>query len=158
MKKLLIATAVLGLAVPAAAQEENMVAMEDVPQAAMDAAMANADGVTFDSVQMDDDEGTETYEFSGTMESGMMLEVDVLADGTVEEIEEEIAMSEVPAEVSATLEENLPDFEPSFIERSTREEGAMVVYEFEGEHEGGEIDVEINEDGSNYTMNEDTAA
>ncbi len=131
--------------------------MSAVPQAARDAAMANANGVAFDEVQMDDDEGTETYEFSGTMEGGMMLEVDVLADGTVEEIERQIAIEDVPEAVMTTLNAELPGFEPSFIEESTREGGATVVYEFEGTFEGEEIDAEINADGTGFTRNEDMA-
>ena len=160
MQKLFVIAGVLGLAVPAFAQEENQISMDEVPQAAMEAAQAEADalGVSFDSVQMDDDQGTMTYELSGPMENGMMLEIDVLEDGTVEEIEEEVEMTAVPQEVSATLEENLPGFQPDFVEKSTRPaEDGRVVYEFEGTHEGGEIDVEIDEDGSNYTMNEDAA-
>lgn len=153
---MLIAAAAVGLAAPALAQEEATISMDEVPAAALEAAEANANGVAFTSVALDDDEGTETYEFSGEMESGMMLEVDVLADGTIEEIEEEIEMSAVPEAVSTTLMENLEGFEPTTVEKSTRE-GDMVVYEFEGMSDGQEIDVEINEDGSNYTMNEDSA-
>ena len=160
MQKLLVTVGVLGIAAPAFAQEENQISMDEVPQAAMEAAQAEAEamGVSFENVQMDDDEGTTTYELSGQMDNGMTLEIDVLEDGTVEEIEEEIEMSALPQEVSATLEENLSGFQPDFVEKSTRPaEDDRVVYEFEGTHEGGEIDAEINEDGSNFTMNEDTA-
>ena len=157
MRKYVIIAAALGLAAPALAQEENEISMDQVPQAAMEAAQAKAEGIEFTKAQMDDDEGTETYELSGTMENGMAIEVDVLADGTVEEVEEEIEMSEVPQEVTAALEQNLAGFQPSFIEKSTRDDGATVVYEFEGQHDGKEIDAEINADGSNFTMNEDTA-
>ncbi len=81
MNKLILAVAVVGFSAPAFAQE-NVIDMKEVPEAAMKVAMENANGVTFDKVQMDDDEGTKTYELSGKMTSGMMLEVDVLADGT----------------------------------------------------------------------------
>lgn len=160
MKTLMIAAAAFALAAPALAQEENEVSMDEVPEAAMQAALDNAPGgqTEFDSVAIDPDDDTETYEFAGTMENGMGFEVDVLADGTVEEIEEEITMEEVPEEVTAALEENATGFEPSYIERSTREDGEMIVYEMEGMMDGQEVDIEINEDGSNYTMNEDSAA
>ena len=160
MKKIAIAFAAAGLAAPVLAQEESQLSMEEVPQAAMEAAQAEAEaaGVTeFEGVAMDDDGGTQTYEFSATMENGMGFEVDVLEDGTVEEVEQQIEVGEVPQEVTATLEENLPGFSPEYIERSTREQGEMIVYEFEGQHEGGAVDVEINADGTNYMMNEDTA-
>lgn len=159
MNRLTAAAASLLLAAPAFAQtaEENPVAMEDVPQAAMDAALVEAEkyGITdasFDSVALD--EGI--YEFA-TTKDGMAFEVDVAEDGTVDEVEEEIAMDAVPAAVSDALSSELEGFEPTFIERSTRADGS-IVFEFEGMSGGSEVDVEINEDGSNFTMNEDSAA
>lgn len=91
------------------------------------------------------------------MQNGKAIEVDVLADGTVEDVEEETDMSEVPQEVSAAPEQNLAGFQPKFIEKSTRDDGDTVIYEFEGEPDGEQIDTEIESDGSNFTMNEDTA-
>ena len=160
MKTVLITSAAaLALSLPAFAQEENAISMDEVPEAALAAAQENApEGITeFESVQIDDDGGTETYEFAATKEDGMAIEVDVLADGTLEEIEEEVAMDAVPQPVSAALDGELPGFEPSFVEKSTREDGSLIVYEFEGQHEGQEIDVEIDEDGSNLVRNEDAA-
>lgn len=160
MRTLITTVATLALTAAAQAQEESQMSMDDVPAAVMEAAQAESEAmnVTLEGVQMDDDQGTDTFELSGTMENGMMFEVDVLEDGTVEEIEEEIEMAAVPEAVAAALDENLPGFEPSFVERSTRPmEDGRVVFEFEGQHEGGEIDVEIDEDGSNYMVNEDAA-
>ena len=54
------------------------------------------------------------------------------------------------------LEAELPGFAPSYIERSTRPEG-VIVYEFEGTHEGAEIDAEIAEDGTGFESNADAA-
>jgi len=155
MKQILVAAAMAALAVPALAQDEQKITMEQVPAAAMEAAKAKANGVEFTAVSMDDEEGTKTYELSGKMQNGMMLEIDVLEDGTVEEVEEEVEMTAVPDAVKAALETNLKGFKPAMAEKSTRAD--MVVYEFEGAHGGKEIDVEIHEDGSNYTMNDDLA-
>ena len=153
MKALLLSAATLALASIASAQEETTMTMEEVPAAVMDAAnAANTMGVTFDAVAMD--EGV--YEFSGTMESGMGYEVDVMEDGTIEEVEEQIEASELPEAVSDALDTNLAGFTPDYVERSTRADGA-IVYEFEGTHEGQEIDAEINADGSGFTQNDDSA-
>ena len=140
------------------AQEENAVDMADVPPAAMEAASAEAgklglQDVQFASVSIDPDAGTETYEFLTTAASGKSLEIDVLADGTVEEVEEEIEMGDLPEPVLATLESELSGFEPSMVERSTRAD--KVVFEFEGMMDGREIDVEIDEDGSNFMQEGD---
>ena len=155
-KLLTTAAAALALALPAFAQEENEISMDEVPEAALATAQEHAMGVTFDAVQMDPDAGTDTYEFSGAKEDGTMIEVDVLADGTLEEVEEEVAMDAVPEPVSATLDAEASGFEPSFIEKSTREDGS-IVYEFEGQLEGREVDLEIGEDGSGFVRNEDAA-
>jgi hypothetical protein len=158
MNRTLIALALISIAAPVVAQEENIIEMSAVPKAAMDAAMAvpQAKGVTFETAAMDDDEGTMTYELAGKMANGMMLEIDVLADGTIEEIEEQIDISALPAPVKATLDAELAGFAATFVEKSTRPDGA-VIYEFEGKHDGKEIDAEINVDGSNFTMADDAA-
>ena len=160
MKALLLGAALSALASAALAQEETTMTLEEVPQAAMDAAMAQLTeaGITatLDTVATDDDEGTMTYELSGTMEDGMTVEVDVLEDGTFEELEREIAMDALPPEVVAALEQELPGFQPTTLEESTRPDGA-VIYEFEGTHEGQEIDAEIQADGTGFMQNEDTA-
>ena len=156
MKQHLLAAAAIVLAVPAFAQEERTITMDQVPAVALEAAKARANGVEFTAVAMDDDEGTDTYELSGKKANGMAIEVDVLADGTIEEVEEQVEMSAVPEVVKSALQENLAGFTPAMAEKSTRP-GGKVVYEFEGTHDGKEIDAEIDEDGSNFAMNDDTA-
>lgn len=152
MNKFILAATVAVLGTVVAAQEETTVKMEDVPTVVMDAALANANGVTFDTVSMDDG----VFEFAGKAASGMGLEVDVMEDGTIEEIEEQIDASALPAEVAATLASSLAGFTPSYVEKSTRPEG-VVVYEFEGTVDGKEIDAEINADGTGFVMNDDMA-
>ena len=152
MQKLLLGTAFLALATAASAQEETTVAMDQVPAAVIEAATANASGMTFESVAMDG----EVYEFKTKSADGMAMEVDVMADGTIEEIEKQIDASALPAEVTAALEQNLAGFAPTMVEESTRE-GGKIIYEFEGQHDGKEIDAEINADGTGYTMNDDAA-
>lgn len=152
MKKFLITAAALGLAAPALAQEEDSISMDEVPEAAMTAAQENApEGITeFESVQLDG----ETYEFAATKEDGTAVEVDVMADGTLDEIEEEVAMEAVPQPVAATLDAEAAGLQPTMIEKSTRADGA-IVYEFEGQLDGQEVDIEINEDGSGFTNTAD---
>ena len=103
------------------------------------------------------DPDNETYEFSGAEEDGAMIEVDVLADGTFEEIEEQIDMEAVPQPVSAMLDFAVPGMEPTFIEKSTRDEGSTIIYGFEGQLGGQPVDVEIDEDGSGFVNNADMA-
>lgn len=154
MTKLHLASALIVLGTAAAAQEETTMTMEEVPAAVMEAATAaNTMGADFTSVAMDDG----VYEFAGTGADGMGFEVDVMEDGSIEEVERQIAMEALPAEVAAALEAEMAGFTPDYIEESTRPDG-VVVYEFEGTHEGMAIDAEINADGTGFTMNEDSAA
>ena len=151
MKTLFCTTALSVFALAAFAQEETSIPMDQVPAVVAEAAMANAMGVTFDNIQLDDG----VYEFSGAMTNGMMLEVDVIEDGSIEEIEEQIAADMLPPAVAAALVANFEGFEPTFIEKSTRADA--VVYEFEGMFDGAEIDAEISEDGMTVTSNLDAA-
>jgi len=89
------------------------------------------------------------------MTNGMMLEIDVMEDGSIEEIEEQIAADMLPPAVATALAANFEGFEPTFIEKSTRADA--VVYEFEGMLDGAEIDAEISEDGMTVTSNLDAA-
>ncbi|WBU55591.1 PepSY domain-containing protein [Paracoccus sediminicola] len=145
------------LAAPAFAQDEETMSLEEVAAAAMEAAQAAMPDASFESASLDDDEGTDTYEIAGVTSDGTAIEVDVLEDGTVEEIEEEVALEDLPDAVTAAWEENMAGVTPSMIEKSTRDDGATVIYEFEGEQDGQEFDAEVNEDGSNWTMTEDMA-
>ena len=156
MKTLVLAMTLAALATPALAQDEKAITMDQAPPAARDAATKAVEGISFEKVQIDSDEGTETYEFAGKTADGVMIEVDVLADGTIEEIEQQIDASALPAEVKTTLDHNLPSFKPTMVEKSTRPNNA-VVYELEGSHEGKDVDVEINADGSGYKLINDMA-
>ena len=65
MPKLLIAAAALALAVPDFDQEENAISMEEVPEVARTAAEENDMGVSFKTVRMGLDVGSDVLEFSG---------------------------------------------------------------------------------------------
>ena len=157
MKHAALIVVALAVVSPAFAQEESTMSVTEVPAAAMTAAQGAAPGVTFSSAAMDDDEGTQTYELSGQDASGKHIEVDVLADGTVEEVEQQIDIADLPAAVKATWDAEMAGVTPTMIEKSTRPDNT-IVYEFEGERDGQAFDAEINEDGSNYTMADDAAA
>lgn len=155
MKILLASAAILALATALSAQDETTMTLEDVPATIMEAAnAANTMGVTLDYVQMDNVDNV--YEIGGKMADGMNLEIDVTQDGTIDEIEKQIEASALPAEVQSALDAELAGFEPTMVEESTRADG-HVVYEFEGMHDGQDVDVEINADGTGYTLNGDLA-
>ena len=82
-------------------------------------------------------------------------------NGEVEKIEDEIQQNEVPQPVMQAVQRWMPNFKPTKIERSERpvpgSNGAIfMVYEFEGQHGGVEVDVEVAADGSRLMIVDDT--
>ena len=140
------------------AQDEDTITMKDVPFAAKAAAQAAGNGVTFEKVDLDLDNGTATYELAGKGADGKMIEIDVLSDGTIEEVEQEISMDKLPDAIKKILAKYMPKFKADKAEKSTRT-NLEVFYEFDGQDEnGGELDIEIRSDGKQITIADDSAA
>lgn len=150
MKTFLITVAALTIATPALAEEE--ISMNEAPDATVATAQANSQGREFDGVLRQIEEGVLMYEFIGTKADGLGFAVEVFADGTLWETAEEITMEQVPKAVMAAFTAELPEFQPKIIEKNTRDDGALVVYEFEGQFDGEMIEAEIHEDGSNFLI------
>jgi len=160
--RLLAAVAAIALAVPAAAQQaqqgtavqqqgvgggETRIEMSRVPQAVMQAAERAVSGVQWSYAQTEQEDGRTVYEIGGENAQGQLVEVDVLEDGTIEEIERQITMQDVPQQVQQALQREVQGFRPSLIETSERD-GQVAMYEFEGTADGQETVVEIAPDGS----------
>jgi len=153
MKTFLTTVAALTIAIPALAEEE--ISMNEAPDATIATAQASSQGREFDGVLRQVEEGVLMYEFIGTKADGLGFAVEVFADGTLWETAEEITMEQVPEAVMAVFTAELPEFQPEIIEKNTREDGALVVYEFEGQLDGEMIEAEIHEDGSNFSIEVD---
>jgi hypothetical protein len=86
-----------------------------------------------------------------------MLEVDVLSNGTIEEVEEEIDLNAVPQPVRTMLQRFFSNLQPTKVEKSTRH-NFSVWYEFEGKDQSGrEVDIEISSDGQRIVIQDDQA-
>lgn len=147
---------------PASSSQETLpdltkLELSQVPLAARIAAMQGAGGFKPEKAGIDFDEnGQVVYELSGKNANGRQREVDVTAEGTLIEIEDEITMEEVPQAVQETLKRWLPNFAPTLIELSQRR-NFQRWYEFEGKGpQGHELDVEISEDGERILIQTDT--
>ena len=154
MKRFKLTVAAAVFAVPFAADAQD-VSMDDVPQTVKDAAISAAGDVTLDTVGIEEEDGTSTYELSGKDDAGMMLEIDVLEDGTVVEKEQQIAAEDVPADVMEMLGRYVPDFEPGTIEMSERT--AENWYEFSGTSGGTEFDIEVDAEARRILIQDDSA-
>ncbi len=140
---------------PSFAQDETEISFDDVPEIVMEAALATAPGVTFERVSIEVENGVPIYEFEATDHAGNHIEIDVFEDGSIEEIEMEIDIDDVPAVVIAALEETAPGFTATYVEFSVRD-GNVYVYEFEGDYQGRAVDIEIAENGDVLFMSDDT--
>ncbi|MEM6852138.1 MAG: PepSY domain-containing protein [Pseudomonadota bacterium] len=141
--------------VGAEAADEKTIRLKKAPAEALATAQEARPDVTFDKVTVEVEDGVTTYEFSGETEDGDRVEVDVVADWAVTEIEEEIDVADIPAEVIAAVSVEIEGFEPTGAEKSTRPDGA-VVYELEGLNaEGVEVDIEVQADGESVIVLDD---
>ncbi|MEM8988655.1 MAG: PepSY domain-containing protein [Pseudomonadota bacterium] len=146
MYRALVIAAVFTAAAPAFAESKSEIDFDDVPAVVLKTAEETAPGVVFERVSIEIEDGVAVYEFEATSFDGKHIEIDVAEDGTLEEIELQKSLDEVPAEILKVLAEAVPEAEPVYIEASVR--GGFYVYEFEcAAEDGAMVDVEIDENG-----------
>ena len=122
-------------------------------------AAARAAGVLTDvtGAGIEVESGKVIFEVRGAGPGGRVREVDVFASGEIDEIEDEIQQADVPQSVMQALQRWLANFRPTKMERSERPvlggNGATyLIYEFEGQHGGMEVDIEVSADGSRVVV------
>lgn len=115
----------------------------------------NIGAATVTGAQVDKDEVQAIYEVQGRTASGALVEADITADGTVNELEIEIESSHVPAAVLEALETYAPTFEASEerpkVEKSIRP-SAIGLPEIWYEFSGSNFDVEVRSDARNIVI------
>src|ERR671916_262977 len=116
----------------------------------MTAARAAADDVELTVGNTETEGGKTVYELRGRMTDGMMLEVDVFADGTIEEVEREIDPAEVPKVVMEAVRAKYPGFRASRVELNERD-GELFEYDIVGQAGGTTFFVEVKPDGSDIS-------
>lgn len=146
MSKLLLATiaAALAFVAPAAAQDTK-IELSAVPKNVMDAAVKAAPGFAASSANTEMEDGKTIFELQGTV-GDKKVEVDVLEDGTLDEVETEIEVSALPKAATDAVMAKMPAFAPTKVEESVRTAGTF--YEIEGMDGANKMDVEIMADGS----------
>ncbi len=147
MKRIVVA-AMAACVMPAVALAGDL-KLEDVPAAVLAAAETAAEGRAIEAVSLDTEDGIEIYEF--TLDG---MEIDVRADGSIEEVETPVAIDDVPAPVLTALEQAKPGFVALEIERSERPD-AGTFFEFDGEVGGETFDIEISADGADVKVMDD---
>src|SRR5260221_10905909 len=96
---------------------------------AIDAAFKKAyPNATIKNVSKEKENGQEQYEVE-SMENGKTRDLIYLADGSVVEVEDEVAAADVPAPVTAAIKTRYPKATMTRVERLTITKGHVVQYE-----------------------------
>jgi hypothetical protein len=149
----------VAIALPAYSQEEVEIPIAEVPFAVRQLAQAAVPVPLTTAVIEVDPDGVLVYELSGQTEAEVRYEVDITVDGEIREVEQTITAEKVPEAVNQALQRWVPDFQPQVIERSKRPFIEGTWYEFEGPDpgNGGDLDIEIREDGQRILIQQDLA-
>jgi len=116
--------------------------MDDVPQAVRDAAKNAVGSIELIEAIRDVSRGRVIYELSGCTAEGTRIEVGVYEDGTLQEVEREIAVKDVPQRMLDVARANVPNFQPSVVMTNERD-GPVLSYDMEGEADGSRYGVEV---------------
>ena len=135
---------ILGVAVAFTGGQTNsvMIDMNEVPPVVRDAALRAAGSVKLvDAAQETSRDGV-VYELGGCTAEGAKIEVDVYSDGTLQEVQREIGVTELPRKMLDVVRANVPNFQPNLVMASYRE-GPVLSYDMEGEANGQRYSVEV---------------
>lgn len=95
------------------------------------------------------EDGVKIYELGGKQKNGCPFEVDIIAPGTLDEVEYQLPS--VPGVIQSAIKSQVPGFKATSVEKSVRP-GGVVVYEVEGVKGGVEYEVDVNANGTNVTV------
>ena len=157
---LLVGTAIaIWAAVSVNDDDEEMVALADVPASVLEAANKAVTGGEVTAVEKEDEDGEIIYDVEKVVD-GVEYEIEVTAGGVVNEVEkegdeedddadddedEEVALSDVPASVIEAANKAVPGGKIEEVEME--EEDGKVSYEVEKVVDGVEYDIKVTADG-----------
>jgi hypothetical protein len=144
--KYLVALAATGfLLVGTASAQEKKIKRSDLPPAVEKTVAEQSKGATIRGFSTEQEKGQTLYEVEMTV-SGHSKDVSMAADGTVVEVEEQVAMDSLSAEVKAGLQAKAGAGKILKIESLTKK-GKLVAYEAQVETNGKKSDVQVGPDG-----------
>ena len=117
----------------------------DLPAAVQRTADEHSKGGTVKGYSRETDNGTVEYEVEMTM-NGHSRDVSIAADGSVIEIEDEVALSSLPAEVREGLQQLAGSGSIGKVESLTKK-GSIVAYEAHVTKDGKKSEIQVGPDG-----------
>jgi uncharacterized membrane protein YkoI len=146
MKNYLVAFAagVLLLASGASAQEKK-IKRSDLPPAVEKTVAAQSAGATIHGFSTEKENGQTLYEVEMTV-SGHSKDVSMTADGSIVEVEEQVALDALSPEVKTGLQAKAGNGKILKVESLTKK-GKLVAYEAKVEANGKKTEIQVGPDG-----------
>lgn len=146
MKNYLVAfvAGVLLLASSASAQEKK-IKRSDLPPAVEKTVAVQSAGATIRGFSTEKENGQTLYEVEMTV-SGHNKDVSMTADGSIVEVEEQVALDSLSPEVKAALQTKAGDGRILKVESLTKK-GKLVAYEAKVETNGKKTEIQVGPDG-----------
>ncbi len=141
---LVFATSGLLLAAIASAQEKK-IKRSDLPPAVEKTVAAESAGATIRGFSTEMEKGQTFYEAEMTV-NGHSKDVLIAADGTVVEVEEQVALDSLPADVKTGLQAKAGKGKILKVESLTKKD-KLVAYEAQVETNGKKTEVQVGPDG-----------
>ena len=139
-----IAAGLLLLAGNASAQEKK-IKRSDLPPAVEKTVAAQSTGATIRGFSTEKENGQTLYEAELTV-NGHSKDISMTADGSIVEIEEQVSLDSLPAEVKAGLQAKAGDGKILKVESLTKKD-KLVAYEAKVETNGKKTEVQVGPDG-----------
>ena len=146
-----IAATILAFALTASAQEKK-IERSALPAAVERAVQAETKGATIKGFAQEREHGKTFYEVE-TIIGGRTRDILFAPDGTIAEIEEEVAFDSLPTEVQSGLKKKAGGVNIEKVESLTKN-GTLVAYEGHIRHNGKGAEIQVGPDGQNLAHEE----
>lgn len=140
-----------GVALTAVAQDK-VLTREQLPAAVRAAADKETQGATIKGYATETEHGKKVYEVE-TVGRGHTRDLQFAADGTLNEIEEEVPLASLPADVSRSLTTRAKDWKILKVESLTKS-GKLVAYEASIEKNGHKGEIQVGPNGGKLSHEE----
>jgi hypothetical protein len=143
---LLIAIAASGLLLAGASSaQEKKIKRSDLPPAVEKTVAAQSEGATIKGFSTEKEKGQTLYEAEMTV-NGRSKDISMTADGSIVEVEEQVAFDSLPADVKAGLQAKAGKGKILKVESLTKK-GKLVAYEAKVDTNGKKSEVQVGPDG-----------
>jgi len=128
-----------------ASAQEKKIKRSDLPPAVEKTVAAQSEGATIKGFSTEKEKGETLYEAEMTV-NGHSKDISMTADGSIVEIEEQVAMDSLSADVKAGLQAKAGKGKILKVESLTKK-GKLVAYEAKVDTDGKKSEVQVGPDG-----------